>query len=354
MAAIEDPSFSATQQNDPRNYAISETHLFSPNLINLAIFTVNRQIEASLPPSQQYTQTTFQDGSLSTWGPDTFITKYVETYYDPSDKVTWTKGRHLFRHGSGISLWPGQWIWGYQRRSQRRVCLQCKYGSSAGHPLHQRRTPNCRGLSQPNWPRQHDGGNPYHLLSCHHAARLWGRPVEGARSGDFVSGVSRAISRTIFASRQVSPLTSACVTNILPFPYEIRNRLGGIVDEGALYGQFVLNPNPLYSPQKANFAPRVGVAYRPTNKTVVRGGFAIFTNSIPTVYTDQAAVNLPMASFSSLNNPPYSLTPLPVTLPAVTSTTGVVMPPNGNHPADSGSNAYQPGPHRSRDWVNHW
>ena len=63
---------------------------------------------------------------------------------------------------------------------------------------------------------------------------------------------------------------------------------------------------------------------------MIRGGFAIFTNSIPTVYPDQAAVNLPMASFSELNNPTYSLTPLPVTLPAVTSTTGVVMPPNGN------------------------
>ena len=143
-------------------------------------------------------------------------------------------------------------------------------------------------------------------------------------------------------------------------PYEIRNRLGAVADRGDLAGHFILNPDPLISPQKVNFAPRLGVAYRAHPGTVLRGGFgifygrafgvdtngatgatgatgaqgaggfAVFTNSIPTVYPDQAAVNLPMASLSLLNNPTYSLTPLAVSLPALTSTTGVVMPPNGN------------------------
>ena len=99
VAALEDPSFSAENINNPRNFAISETHIFSPALINNFTFTVNRQIEGSTPPSQEYTQTTTSDGSLAKWGPDTFITKYVETYYIVSDKVAWNWGRQFFTIG---------------------------------------------------------------------------------------------------------------------------------------------------------------------------------------------------------------------------------------------------------------
>jgi hypothetical protein len=91
VAAIENLSFSAGNFNNPRNYAVSETHIFSPTLLNNFIFTLNRQIEGSLPPTQATPQTQFLDGSLSNWGPDTFITKYVETNFHPQDNLTWTK-----------------------------------------------------------------------------------------------------------------------------------------------------------------------------------------------------------------------------------------------------------------------
>jgi hypothetical protein len=45
-AAIEDPSFSATNFNNPRNFALSETHTFTDALINTFLFAVNRQVEA--------------------------------------------------------------------------------------------------------------------------------------------------------------------------------------------------------------------------------------------------------------------------------------------------------------------
>jgi hypothetical protein len=113
-------------------------------------------------------------------------------------------------------------------------------------------------------------------------------------------------------------------------PSEVGNRFGGVADYGNLFGHFVVNPHPLYAPDYKNFAPRLGVAYKAASKTVLRGGFAIFTNMIPTVYPDQALVNFPLASLSYLQNAPYSVTPLPVSLPALTSTSGTVMPPNGN------------------------
>src|ERR1700733_8983085 len=100
VAAAENASWSPELFNNPRNFAISETHIFTPDLINNLIFTVNRQIEGNLPPSQEFTQTTTADGSLANYGPDTFITKYVETYYIATDKVDWTRARHTLTIGN--------------------------------------------------------------------------------------------------------------------------------------------------------------------------------------------------------------------------------------------------------------
>jgi hypothetical protein len=64
---------------------------------------------------------------------------------------------------------------------------------------------------------------------------------------------------------------------------------------------------------------------------VLRGGWGIFTNLIPTVFPDQAAVGFPFASFSSIQRPTYSLTPLSVAgLPNVVDLQGDVLPPNGD------------------------
>ena len=73
------------------------------------------------------------------------------------------------------------------------------------------------------------------------------------------------------------------------------------------------------------------MAYKLTNHTVLRGGWGIFTNLIPTVFPDQAAVGFPFASFSSVQHPTYSLTPLSVAgLPNVVDLQGNILPPNGD------------------------
>jgi hypothetical protein len=329
VAAIEDPSFSATQMNNPRNYAVSETYLFSPSLVNLAIFTVNRQIEGSLPPSQEYTQSTFVDGSLSNWGPDTFITKYVETYYDPSDKVSWTVGRHVlnmgieFRYGQDNGFGVTSAGPNGQYAFNSNTALVAAIPSTDGGPALAVGSPSPSGL----------------------ISMMEGTPITYARATTLPGFGPTGGGGTLWGLRQwhlssylqddfrVTPrltLNLGLRYEFASVPYEIRNRLGAVADRGDLTGHFILNPDPLISPQKVNFAPRLGFAYRAHPGTVLRGGFAIFTNSIPTVYPDQAAVNLPMASLSLLNNPTYSLTPLAVSLPALTSTTGAVMPPNGN------------------------
>jgi Carboxypeptidase regulatory-like domain/TonB dependent receptor len=337
VAAVENTSFSSTDFNDPRNYAISETHNFSDSLINTAIFAVNRQIEGTEPPSQQFTQTTFSDGSLANWGPDTFITKYVETYYDPSDKMVWSKGKNFFNFGveyrygqddgfgvAGIGP-NGQYVF-----SPGTILTQDIPSTNGGAPI-------SAGTGSPNGLISMMEGLPSTYGRATTIPGFGPTGGGGAHWGLRIWHISTYLQDDIkFTSKLTVNLGLRYEYNSVP--YEIRSRLGGIVESGSLFGSFVLNPSPLYQPQRANFAPRLGFAYAATNRTVLRGGFAIFTNIIPTIYPDQAATDFPLASLSYLPNAAYSLTPLPVSLPALTSTTGQVMPPDGDTtkiPADT-------------------
>jgi hypothetical protein len=112
-------------------------------------------------------------------------------------------------------------------------------------------------------------------------------------------------------------------------PYEIEKRLGRVVDTGPLAYHLVINPVPLYAPTRLNLVPRLGFAWAVSNQTVVRGGFAMFTNFIPFNYNDQG-LSFPEVFSATLTSPTYGLVPLPVSLPPLESTSGVVMPPNGN------------------------
>ena len=328
VAAVENPSWSAETFNNPRNFALSETHIFSSDLINTFTFSVNRQIEGYVPPSQAYTQTTTADGTLANYGPDTFITKYVETYYIVADKVNWTLGRNVFTIGMDYRYGQDN---GYGVTS---AGPNGQYSFNAGTPL------------TVNIPSTNGGptilagtGSPSGLVSVmagdpESYKRATTMPGFGPVGGGGVWWGLRVWHIAPYIQDDVK-LTPKLTFNLglryeyNSVPYEIQNRLGAVVDHGPLLGQFVLNPSPLYQPDKTSFAPRFGFAYKAANKTVVRGGVSVFTNSIPLVLPDQAAVNFPLASYSALTNPPYSLTPLPVSLPTLTSTSGAVMPPSG-------------------------
>ena len=172
VAAAENALWSPELFNNPRNFAVSETHIFSSDLINNLIFTGNRQVEGDVPPSQSLTQTTTADGSLANYGPDTFITKYVETYYITSDKVDWTHGRHVFTigadyrygqdNGFGVtSAGPnGQYTF------NSGTPLTTDIPSTDGGPAASGRD------GQPKWIGQHHGWGSGKLQACHHHARL--------------------------------------------------------------------------------------------------------------------------------------------------------------------------------------
>ncbi len=328
VAAIENPSFSAGIFNDPRNYAVGETHIFSPNLVSIALVSVNRQIEGDEPQIFGTTQTTFSDGSYASYGPDTFLTKYVETYYDPSVRIAWSKGRQnittgvQYRYGQddGTGVSGGGPAGEYS--FQPGIALPQAIPSTNGGPE------IAAGTGSPSGKiSMMEGADTTYARST---------PMTGyGPEGGFVDWGLRIWNLAAYFQDDVR-INDKLALNLgvryeyQSVPYEIRNRLAAIVDHGPLFGHLVINPQPLYQADRFNMVPRFGFAYQVNNKTVVRGGYAIFTNTIPTVYPDQSAVDFPMATGSYLNNAPYSMTPLSVTLPVLTSTSGVVMPPNGN------------------------
>ena len=132
-AELEGGNFSASNVGQARNYVISDTHIFSPTLLNDFTFTLNRGIEGvpEVPGETTTTNTGFGDGTLQGFGPDTFYTKYVVTVFDYKDDVSWTKGRHSFKlggqfrrerdNGTGVTSTgqSGQYVFNPTRHSLR-------------------------------------------------------------------------------------------------------------------------------------------------------------------------------------------------------------------------------------------
>ncbi len=333
VAASENPLFSNSNFNNPRNYAISETHIFSPTLVNVFAFGLNREVTGVSVGTQAYPQNTFGDGSLSAYGPDNFFTKYVITQFIPQEKVTWTKGRHTLDFGV-----------------QFRRLRDNGFGVSSGGPNGQFQF--SPGTALPAAIPIAGGGvlpagsaSPNSLVSFMEGAanayiRATGMPGFSAPGNPAPYGV-RIWHLNSWLQDDIK-LTSRLTVN-LGFRYEFNSvpsetgdRLNAIVNDptyggGNLFGQLVLHANPLYRPDYRGFGPRFGIAESVTSKTVLRGGFGIFTNDPPTVFPDQALVNFPDASFSSTINPTFSATPLSVVgLPPIRSLSGQVLPPNGD------------------------
>ena len=84
-----------------------------------------------------------------------------------------------------------------------------------------------------------------------------------------------------------------------------------------------------------------------SRRTVFRSGFGIFTNLITTHIVEESLCNLAKSGYGAEVNPPFSLTPLPITnVPVTTDTQWKPFPPRNNtkpvppkRPLDLGSAA---------------
>lgn len=325
-------NFSTANIGNARNYAISDTHIFSPTLANVFTFTLNRGIEGvpEAPAEQNTTATSFLDGSMQGWGPDTFETKYVVTIFDYKDNVSWTKGRHTFNiggqfrrewdNGTGVTSIGPSGVFNFNVGTPLTQAIP----STNGGPTLAAGSPSPNGFvsmmegDDVNYARATTvpGYGPAGGGAVWWGLRRW--TIAGYAQDDF--RVTRGLTLNLGLRYEYASV-----------PWEVGNRLARPGDSGALYGTFVVNPQPLWKPDYVygNFAPRFGMALHLAKNTILRGGFATFTNMIPTVYPDQALVNFPIASLNYLPNANYSLTPQAVSLPVLTSTSGQPLAVNG-------------------------
>jgi hypothetical protein len=332
-AQVGGANFATSNIGEARNYTLSETHLFSPTLLNDFTFTLNRGIEGvpEAPAEANTTMTSFLDGSLQGWGPDTFETKYVTTVFEYKDNVTWTKGPHTFNMGGSFRR---EWDNGTGVTSFGPSGV---YQFNSGTPLPEAIPSTSGGTSLPvgylspsGLISMMEGADAAYVRAT--AATGYGPPGGGFDWWGLRRSMLAVYIQDDFKATRRLTLNLGLRYEYATVPWEVGNRLSLPAEAGDLYGHFVVNPNPLWQPDRlaGDFGPRFGMALDLEHSTVLRGGFAIFTNMIPTVYPDQSLVDFPVASTSSLPNAPYSLTPLPVSLPPLMSTSGQPLAANGN------------------------
>lgn len=328
-------NFSSSNIGDARNSALSETHVFSPTLVNNFTFTLNRGIEGvpETPAEYTTTQSCTSDGTLQCWGPDTFETKYVTTVFDPLESLQWTTGRHSFTfggefrrewdNGTGVTGTGPSGSYSFNPGTALPVAIPSTNGGAglaAGSPSPSGLISLMEGVD----------------YQYERATTVPGFGPPGAGGGGVWWGLRRwtmaAFAQDDFKVTRRLTLNLGLRYEYTSVPWEVGDRLAGPVDFGTNAFRFVVNPNPLWQPDRlaGDFGPRFGLAADLGHSTTLRGGFGIFTNMIPTVYPDQALVNFPLASENYLLNAPYSLAPSSVALPVLTSISGQPIAANGN------------------------
>jgi len=329
--AIINTAFDNDNRNDWINAGLSETHLFSSSLINELRISGMQAIEQTVPKDFSVTQVNFADGALypyGTSGGGFSLAPFGMTFHDG---VTWVKGRHTMNFGG-----------------EYRPVHSSYFGSSIGGP------------------------NGVYTFAAGSALPVAVQSVDGAHNlqpGDpspnalvsFMTGISQFYQRSVsypgfgpsgggfapFSMRRSSyggwfqddfKVTSTLTVNLglryeyNTVPFETANRLAGIVNSPNFTGdpkdylRMVLNPQPIYREDYKGFAPRLGFAWKALPKTVVRGGFALFTN-IPLAQTaDQQGFNFPFSGTSAVPNLTFTPAPRPLNNTPLRDLSGNLLP----------------------------
>jgi hypothetical protein len=333
-SAVLSKNFSGEILNDQRVDGLTETHTFTPTLLNTFRFAYTVLYEPELAREKGITQTDFEDGSLATWGPESQEFSSHPERFIFSDSVVSVKGRHMINVG------------GEFRRGRAD-----EFGSSGsglnGIYYFQPGTPLPVAIPSASGNNNLDAGapSPNSLLSFMTGApasyqRALQYPGFGPVGGGFGTFGVRRFNLNGWIQDDIKwvrlTLNIGLRYEYNSVPYEVADRLGGIVDDsnfegGSLFRKFVLNPSPVYFPDYRGFGPRFGFAYRLRSKTVLRGGFGVFTNMPLDLEAEQQAVNFPFVGTGVVSQPTYSLPPLSVAgLPVLTDLQGNAMPPGGN------------------------
>ena len=294
-----------------------------------------RTLEQSIPKRFDITATSFSDGALAGYGTDGGgwqLQPFTMTY---RDSVTWVKGRHTMLFGGeyrqvhasyfGTSVGGPNGVYTFAVGSPLPVAIPSVDGAhnlSPGDPSPSSLVSFMTGISQnyqrsvayPGFGPPGGGFAPFSMRRAHY---------NGWFQDDFK--VTRNLTLNLGLRYEYNTV-----------PFETAGRLGGIVNDPnflpdkSLFGRMLLNPDPIYREDYRGFGPRFGFAYKATSKTVIRGGFGIFTNLPLSQTADQQGFNFPFSGTSAEENLLYTTAPRPLNQAPLRDLSGNILPPNGD------------------------
>jgi hypothetical protein len=338
QAAI-NPSWSEGLFYDSRNLTVSEVHIFTPTLTNTLGLTWTRTINylASATATNLVAVGT-NDSSLAGWGPQVGGWSGNPDTGILNDAINWVEGRNMINAGfevrdthapqTGFSIGDATGLYTFGAGTPLPVSIPSASGVNnlaagsaspsglvslmVGAPVSL-----TEGLAFPGLGGSKNGGAVYQL-------RYWNY------AGWFQDDIT---------------LTSKLTLNLgLRYEYnspqtEEHGKLTAVVDDshldgGKIYRDLVLNPSPLWQPDYGadDFGPRFGLAYQLNSKTVLRGGFGIFSGPTIAEQAQQSGAIFPWAASTTVATSTFpSVAAVKLgTPPALVSLSGVTIPPNGN------------------------
>lgn len=333
--ALINPDFTNDLRNDWINSGFSETHLFSSNLINELRIGGMQTKEQTVPKRFDITRVSFVDGALYDYGTSGGGFSLIPFTMSYRDAVTWVKGRHTMNFGA-----------------EYRAVHSSYFGSSVGGPngiyYFGSGTPLPVAISSVDGGHNRNPGDasPSSLVSfmvgsSQYYQRSVSYPGFGPPGGGFAPFSMRRYHLSGWFQDDFKITRNLTLNLGLRYeynsvPYETGNRLAGIVDsenflqDKSLFRRMVLNPKPMYQEDYRGFGPRFGFAWKVLPRTVIRGGFAIFTNLPLSQTADQQGFNFPFSGTSSALNLSFTPAPRPLSLPPIRDLKGNIVPSGGD------------------------
>jgi hypothetical protein len=286
---------------------ISWIHTFSPSIVNSArtayarirfndgvsvdpsgIFGLNGNSIVGIPSKPQQTEgfslQSFNDvlsptasgaGNVSQIGVNPQPEQFIDNVFEYSDNLTWQRGRHLFKFGGEFTR--------YQQNSfypgNNGELGQMQYtGAYTGNPFV---TTGAPGYSYADFLLDRVNNVQIGNVSGRTGQRQWRDAI---------------FAQDDFKVKQNLTLNLGLRWEFDQPIYEVNNKMANLnLQTGAiLYAGVDGASRALYDANYGQFQPRIGFAYQPSPRTVIRGGYGI------TTYLEGTGANLRLTQ-----NPPF-------------------------------------------------